>query len=154
MADTPSYEKRTEIEYEALIKTALGNEKRNYNRDRTRLASTRILFSDMVDWKPETYADESASLAYADAVEMKFQVMHFSVPVRNAILYDALTQIDSASRVVVLMAYWLDMSDLEIADEIGSKRRTVNEIRRRTCRKLRIILEADGYDANRFFYKP
>jgi RNA polymerase sigma factor (sigma-70 family) len=150
MADTPSYEEKIEMQYDALIKNALGNERKNFFRDLNRQIKKQSLFSDLDDGQAEAFADDSASEAFAD-VEAEFQVMQYSVAVRDALLYDALSQLDDSRRNIILMAFWLEMSDREIADETGMKRRTVNGIKHKTYKIIKQILEADGYDANSFF---
>ena len=65
--------------------------------------------------------------------------------INNALLYDALARIDATMREVVLMAYGLNMSDREIADETGLERRTVNRIGKRALKALREILEGEDF---------
>jgi RNA polymerase sigma factor (sigma-70 family) len=110
------------------------------------------LFCELDDGQLECFADAYAQQAF-DGLETEFQVMQYTVEVRDSLLYDALSQLDERSRNVILMWHWLEMTDQEIADEIGKKRRTVNDIRRNAHRQLKNILEADGYDASSFFSK-
>jgi RNA polymerase sigma factor (sigma-70 family) len=152
MADTPSYEQKTEMEYDALIKTALGNEKKNFFRDMERQMKKQALFSELDDNQVECFEDSGALEAF-NFVDAEFQVLRYSVAVRDALLHDALSRIDEMARNVILMAFWLEMSDREIADDTGIPRRTVNKIRNKAYMKLKEILEGEGYDANSFFPK-
>jgi DNA-directed RNA polymerase sigma subunit (sigma70/sigma32) len=84
---------------------------------------------------------------------MEFHVMQYSVAVKDALIYDVLSRIDEQGRDIILMAFWLEMRDQEIADKMRLKRRKVNYIRNKTYQKLKTMLEADGYDASSFFPK-
>ena len=152
MREPLSYEQRTEMQYDTWIKRSLENEMKNYFRDIRRLAGHEALFSEMDDGDVEALEDKNARKAY-DYVDSRFDVLRYTVEVRDALLYDALSQIDRRARGVILMAYWLDMSDIEISDETGIPRRTVNDIKRGAYKKLRKILEVNGYDASSFFPK-
>jgi RNA polymerase sigma factor (sigma-70 family) len=150
MREPLSYEQKTEMQYDTWIKKSLENEKNNHFRDADRLAKDEILFGDYDADKLEAFEDKQAVQAY-DFLDSEFQVLQYSVEVRDALLYDALSQIDSRARNIILMAFWLDMSDLEISDDTGIPRSTVNAIKRRTYGKLKKILEDNGYDARSFF---
>jgi RNA polymerase sigma factor (sigma-70 family) len=117
-----------------------------------RRAEKQILFSEMDEEQVAALEDKRAmdAITFADS---EFQVLQYSVSVQDALLHDALLQIDERSRNVVLMAYWLEMSDLEISDETGIPRRTVNSVKRGAYAKLKKILEDNGYDTNSFFPK-
>ena len=150
MADTPSYEQKTEMQYDRFIKKVLVNERSNFITSLKRRMSWQTLFCELGDGKENSFEDDSALDALA-RVEAEFQVMRCSVPVRNAALYETLSKIDERARNVILMSYWFGMTDQEIADETGLKRRTVNDVKNKTYKKLRTMLEEDGYDASSFF---
>ena len=144
MAVTSSYEQIQEIQYDAVIHKALGNENKNYLRDSKRRTNRQALFSELDDSFVAGFTDTHAQDSF-DGIGFELRVLNFPVTVRNAYLHNALTQLDDVKRNIILMAFWLDMNDREIADEIGKARSTVNEIRNDTYAKLRQILEADGY---------
>lgn len=145
-----SYEQKTEMQYDTWIKTSLLNEWKNYWRDKTRLSKHEAVFNELDETMVEAFEDKKAADAY-NALESEFQVLQYSVVVRDALLHDVLSQIDADARNIILMAFWLQMSDLEISDETGMPRSTVNAIKRRTYGKLKQILEDKGYDAKSFF---
>jgi len=111
-----------------------------------------ILFSDMEEDDLQAVEDSDANEAY-DLIENEFRVLPYTVAVRDDALYEALAQLDDRDRDVLLLAYWLNMSDMDISDETGTPRRTVNNIKRRAYEKMRKILEGNGYGANTFFPK-
>jgi RNA polymerase sigma factor (sigma-70 family) len=152
MADNPSRGQKTEKEYGALIKRALDNERKNFFRDTERQADKQTPFGELDGDRVESVEDERASEAF-ELIESEFRVMKYSVAVRDALLREALSKLDETKRDIILMAFWLEMSDREISDETGISLRTVNNIRNRSYKELREILEEEGYDANRFFPK-
>ncbi|MDR1320993.1 MAG: sigma-70 family RNA polymerase sigma factor [Gracilibacteraceae bacterium] len=152
MVDSPSHVQRTEMEYDSFLKGALDKEVKKFHRDTKRQMKKQTLFSEMNEEDVAALADKSAGEAY-DLVGSEFRVLQYSVAVRDALLYNALTQIDERARNIILMAHWLEMSDLEIADETGVPRRTVNDVKHKAYAKLRKILEGNGHDANTFFPK-
>jgi len=153
MAEAPTYEQITEIQFDAFIFRTLDREVKNHVRDTQRQMRKQILFSEMDEWQPDEYEDACARNAFAD-IEAAFDVLEYSVAVHNDLLYDALTQLDEKYREVILMEFWLNMTDQEIADEINMKRRTVNNIRKKSYIKLREIMEANGHDARSLFPQP
>jgi RNA polymerase sigma factor (sigma-70 family) len=153
MGEHLPYEQKTEMQYDRWLKKALGNEKADFFRAMAWQAEHQILFSELDDGKLETLVDVGAHNAY-EFVNSEFQVLRYSVEVRDELLCDALSQIDERSRNIILLAYWLKMSDLEISDETGIPRRTVNSVKHGAYAKLKNILEANGYDASSFFPKP
>jgi RNA polymerase sigma factor (sigma-70 family) len=140
------------MEYDAFLKKALDKEVKKFLRDTKRRLKKQALFSEMDEEDVAALEDNRALEAY-DRVDSEFKVLRYSVWVRDALLCDVLTEIDERARDVILMAYWLEMSDLEISDETGIPRRTVNDIKRKAYAKLKKILEDRGYDANSFFPK-
>jgi RNA polymerase sigma factor (sigma-70 family) len=152
VADFLSQEQKLEMQYDALMKRALGNERRNFFREQARRAEHQMLFSEMgSDWA-DSIADGSAAEAF-ELIDSGFAVLQYTVPVRNAPLYDALAKLGEQTREIVLMAFGLNMSESEIADETGIERRTVNRIKAKACKELKKILEEQGYDASIFFPK-
>ena len=152
MADMPSGEQKTEIQFDMLIKKSLSTERKNFFRDLGRQRKREFLFSELSEGQIFAFEDSSALDAFSE-VEMVFQVMQYSIAVQNSLLYEALLQIEERARNIILLAFWNEMTDQEIADETGINRRTVNSIRNKTYAKLRKILGDNGYDENKFFRK-
>jgi RNA polymerase sigma factor (sigma-70 family) len=140
------------MQFDSFIKKSLGNEWKNFRKNTVRLSENETLLCEFDEEQVEAFEDISARELF-DNVDSGFQVLKHSVTVRDALLHDALTKIDERARNILLMAYWLKMSDLEISDETGISRRTVNYIKNKAYGKLREILEGSGYDASTFFPK-
>jgi len=152
MGEPLSHEQKTEMQYDRWIKKSLGNELKNFHTEAAQHAEHEALFCEFDEDQVEAFEDKYAGDAY-DYVDSEFQVLQYSVAVRNALLHDALSLIDGKSRGIILMAFWLEMTDLEISEETGIPRSTVNAIKHKTYKNLKKILEDNGYDANTFFPK-
>ena len=148
MAGTSSYEQEVEKRFDAYIKRAIVNELKMFLRDNRTRIENESLFCEMGDdWtETATHTDLPKSVHKAD---MTFEVLHYAVTVHNEMLYDALSRIDEQSRNVLLMEYWLNMTDQDKSDETGIKRRTVNDIKNKAHKILKEIMEANDYDADR-----
>jgi DNA-directed RNA polymerase specialized sigma24 family protein len=83
----------------------------------------------------------------------RFRVLRHSVAVYDLRLCDALSQIDKTTRNVLLMLFWLNMSEKEISDETGIPLPKLDSLIACACAELRKLLEDKGCDANDFFHR-
>lgn len=74
--------------------------------------------------------------------ETTFSVHGINVTVHNPDLSEALTCIPAKLRDVVLMAYFLGLTESEIAHTLHLSQSTINERRTKSLRRLRKIMEA------------
>ena len=74
-----------------------------------------------------------------------FQIGNETVLVKDDRLAEALSAIPEKERNIILMYWFLDMADRDIADHMGIARRTVNTHRQRAYRLLKKLMggEAD-----------
>ena len=75
-----------------------------------------------------------------------FDVQGYDVAINNEKLADALTALPDDKRDIVLLAYFLDMSDQEIADKLNMVRCTVQRKRAKSLEEMkrRMEVEEDG----------
>lgn len=74
-----------------------------------------------------------------------FKIGNETVLIKNDRLAEALEAIPEKERNIILMYWFLDMADREIADHMGIARRTVNTHRQKAYRLLKKLMggEAD-----------
>ena len=70
-----------------------------------------------------------------------FSVLDYDIKVRNELLAEALNDLTDRRRSVVLLSYFLDMSDTDIARRMNLVRSTVNEHKKISIKMLRKIME-------------
>lgn len=70
-----------------------------------------------------------------------FDVLGYDIAVKNERLADALGSLSDDKRDIVLLAYFLDMTDQEIADKLNVVRRTVQYRRASSLKEMKKRLE-------------
>jgi RNA polymerase sigma factor (sigma-70 family) len=125
--------------FDAYCKRILKRAVYDYWREVRRRGEREVSFS-------ELSAREFASLTTTDEYFKDgyvFDVLGESVGVSDADLAEALKSLPADRREIVLMSYFFDMTDREIADELNMKRRTVAHRRASTLEELKVSLESE-----------
>lgn len=94
----------------------------------------------------ELSARELASLSVTDEYftdEYVFTVLGESVGVSDIELAEALNALPSDRREIILMSYFFDMTDKEIAERLNIARRTVAYRRTSTLKELKNLMESE-----------
>ena len=92
---------------------------KSYRRTLAKRAAREVTFSDLSE-------SELAQLFTTDEYESdyyRFQVSGFDVLVKNELLAEALNALPERKRDIVLLSYFLDMSDAEIGELLNVVRR-------------------------------
>lgn len=127
--------------FDSFCKKVLKNEAANGHREINYKANMEISMSAL----PE---EAFAQLAVYDDYPWEhtsFRIGNENVLVKNDRLAEALEAIPEKDRNVILMYFFLEMADREIADQMGIARRTVNDRRQNAYRLLKKLMggEAD-----------
>lgn len=67
--------------------------------------------------------------------------MEYDIAVRDELLAEALQELPEKKRDIVLLSYFLEYSDIEIAQLLNSVRRTVNDQRNKALKDLKKRME-------------
>ena len=141
-----SSEKKTiQHQYDALAKKTLKGAAKNYQIELAKRAAREVSFSDLSE-------SELAQLFTTDEYEsdyFRFGVSGFDVFVKNELLAEALNALPERKRNIVLMSYFLDMSDAEIGDLLNVVRTTVFRHRKTALAKIKQYLEGKADDEHR-----
>lgn len=137
---SPSREKRICAMVDSYIKTV----SRNYVRNLDRAEENR----------DKHYADEPAEyilemLGRKDNYPSDTFVLYagdYSCTVESGTLYKALLSLPEKLRNVLLLDFWCDLTDEEIAKQMEVTTRTVYNLRRRAFSKVREFYEKRGRD--------
>ena len=139
---TPSQKKTVRHQFDSFCRKVLREEARDYLRELMRRAAHEVPLSELSEEQMERlYAlDEYPSEA------IHFDVQGYDVAINNEKLADALTALPDDKRDIVLLAYFLDMSDQEIADKLNMVRCTVQRKRVKSLEEMkrRMEVEEDG----------
>lgn len=107
-----------------------------YMRQLEKQQQREVCFSDLT---PE---QKNQLSTYDDLLEMNyFQVMNMDVPVRDEDISDALKKLPERKRMIILMVFFLEMTEQEIADYYHLVQSTVHYHKAESLRMLKDILE-------------
>ena len=116
---TPSQKKTVRHQFDSFCRKVLREEARDYERH--------------IAWR----SDHEVSLSE----QTHFHVRGYDVAIENEDLANALTVLPDDKRDIVLLAYFLDMTDQEIADKLDMVRRTVQYKRAQSLKELKKEME-------------
>ena len=124
-------------QYDALAKKTLKGEAKNYQADLAKRAAREVLFSEMseIDFAQLFTMDEYESEFF------RFQVSGFDVFIRDELLAAALNALTERKRSIVLLSYFLDMSDAEIGRQLNVVRSTISKQRKIALARIKQYME-------------
>ena len=137
-----SDKERIQHQYDALAKKTLVGEAKSHRRTLAKRAAREVTFSDLSE-------SELAQLFTTDEYEsdyFRFQVSGFDVLVKNELLAEALNALPERKRDIILLSYFLDMSDAEIGELLNVVRTTVFRHRKSALAKIKQYLEGKADD--------
>ena len=74
------------------------------------------------------------------------KVMGFDIDIENTLIAEAVLSLNKKGRDIVLMSYFLEMTDKEIAKELKLVQSTVNYHKKNNLKKMRKFIEENDYD--------
>ena len=120
-------------QFDSLCKLALKSEVINYEKHMAYRQKYEVMLSELSE-------KELSRLFIMEEHEMethRFQVLGYDIEVKDALIAEALQTLTEKKRNVVLLSYFMDMSDADIAREMNLVRSTINEHRRRSLELMR-----------------
>ena len=137
-----SYELDKQRVFDCFCKKVLKNEVRNYYDEMKRLRDKEVSFSELSE-------TELAQLSTTDkyfATEQTFNVLGHDVIVNDESIAEALRSLPERKRDIILLSYFLELSDGEIGKKLNLIRSTVQYQRTSTLRELKKIMEEEITD--------
>jgi len=126
--------------FDSFCKKVLKNDMRNYYDEMARLSNKEVSFSELSE-------RELRQLSTTDkyfSLEQTFNVLGCDIFVNNTDIAEALRSLPERKRDIILLFYFLELSDGEIGIRLKMVRSTVQYQRTRALQKLRIIMEGNG----------
>lgn len=120
-----SFQERIEHQFDYICILAMENERKNYLSYFSRLAKREVSFSDIGDYLVNQFATTDS---YSSDFEI-FSLNEVSVAVENDLISEALRELPDKKREILLMYYFLDMSDAEIAEMLKLNPSTIYRLR-------------------------
>ena len=137
MTLSPSQIKTVRHQFDCFCKKVLREEGRDYERQLARRREKETNFSDL----PETVLSQIGEIDDYPSDHTYFDVLDYRIAVRNDQLARALASLPSKKRDVVLLAFFLDMNDSEIAEKFNVVRTTIQRRRISSLAELKSRLE-------------
>ena len=125
--------------FDSFCKKVLKNEARNHYGEMERLRDKETTFS-------ELSAQELEQLSTTDeyfSTEQIFNVLGSDVIVNDDSIAEALRTLPENNRDIILLSYFLELSDGEIGKKLNMIRSTVQYRRTSTLRELKKIMEEE-----------
>lgn len=123
--------------FDRLCQMALKGEAINYYRLMDYRRKHEVMLSELSE-------GEQSQLSLVDEYEVEnyhFKVHSYDIKVKDVLIAEALQALSERKRNVILLAYFMEMSDADIAREMNLVRSTIHEHRTRSLDLLREIME-------------
>lgn len=136
-----NHEQSKQHAFDSFCKKILKHEARDYYDELNRQRSRETTFSDLS-------AKEMDQLYTVDkyfVTEQIFNVLGLDVIVTDDVIIEALQSLSELKRDIILLSYFLELSDREIGDKLNLLRSTVQYQRTRTLQQLKTFMEGDIY---------
>ena len=135
--NTSSFEHIVRIQFNALMMTVIKCTVKSRNRQFARRSKHEILFCELSDTKNlECGTTDKYSCDY-----ISFEVLNFTMQISNEKLAVALYKLSSKERDVILLHYFQNISDQEIAELYHESRSAVYRRRSNGLKKLKVLLK-------------
>jgi len=137
-----SHEQNKRHAFDSFCKRVLKNEVRDYYDEMKRLREKEVSFS-------ELSAQELERLATTDkyfSTEQIFNVLGLDVIVNSESIAAALKNLPERKRDIILLSYFLELSDTEIGKKLNLIRSTVQYQRTSTLKALKKVMEEESAD--------
>lgn len=134
-----SFQTDIRLQFDCLVKRVIDTTVKDYQRELSRRATHEIAFSEL----PEQELSHVGITDDYDSDYSCFEVLGTKVKVNNEQLADALKILPEKKLDILLMFYFLEMSDAEIADLLQIDRSTSFRNRRSSLEEIKKYLQED-----------
>ena len=126
-------------QFDRICKLALKGEVVDYQRHLAYRQKHEVMLSELSQKELSRFF----TMDEYDLETCRFQVLGYDIEVKDALIAEALKNLTEKKRNVIMLSYFMDMSDAEIAREMNLVRSTIHEHRKRSLELLKQIMEAN-----------
>ena len=138
------YERFNEITFEAYCKKVIDRAIPKARQRRAARAMREVLLSDLPENALYDVGAEDGELERAEAERCVFHVRGIDVAVSDQRLAQAISYLLPKDREIVLLSYFAELTDEEVAQRVKLRRSAVQRRRKAALDKLREMLGHDG----------
>lgn len=142
---SPSQMKTVRHQFDTICRKVLREESRNIEKIRGRRLKKEICFSGLPQQEVNNFYVEDEY--FFD--HTYFEVMDQMVTVKNDKLAEAIESLAEEKQQIVLLSYFFDMTDREIAEALDLFRSTVQRKKVNSIKELKIKLEVEVNEAKK-----
>lgn len=135
-------EEDTQRVFDCYCKRILKNEAINIQKHNQYMNSRQVSFSELI---PEQLAQICTCDEYSSDYS-RFKVLEYDIAVKDELLAEALQELPERKRDIILLSYFLDYNDVEIAELLNLVRRTVNDQRNKALKDLKNRMEGNQHE--------
>lgn len=135
-------EEDTQRVFDCYCKRILKNEAINIQKHNQYLNSKQVSFTELT---PEQLAQICTYDEYSSDYS-RFKVLEYDIAVKDELLAEALQELPERKRDIILLSYFLDYNDVEIAELLNLVRRTVNDQRNKALKDLKNRMEGNQHE--------
>ena len=142
-----SSEKQSRIrkQFDSFCKTLLKNEMIDYERERRYRLKHEVSFSELTQEELSRMTNTDEYIVESEV----FRVLDYDVEVKDELIGEALKYLPEKKRNVILLSFFMDMTDTEIAKRMNLVRSTIHHHRVSSLQALKKIMEGIMNDANK-----
>ena len=137
-----SYEQRIQRQFGSFCVKVLKNAAHDIQRHNAYIRDMEMSLDDLKVSEPEQVA--TVDKYFMD--EHVFEVLGLQVVVTGDLLAEALEQLSESNRDVILLSYFLGLTDREIGERLNIVHQTFSKRRNVTLKKLREYLMKEGFE--------
>lgn len=137
MGQSSSDKQTVRYQFDRFCKMVLHGEKVNYEKEMDYRSKYEVSFSQLTE---EELRCLSTMDEYTTESE-KFRVLDYDIEVKDKLLSEALKYLPEKKRNVILMSFFMDMTDTEIAKQMNLVRSTIHHHRVSSLQALKQIME-------------
>lgn len=135
-------EEDTQRVFDCYCKRILKNEAINIQKHNQYMNSRQVSFSELT---PEQLAQICTCDEYSSDYS-RVKVLEYDIAVKDELLAEALQELPERKRDIILLSYFLDYNDVEIAELLNLVRRTVNDQRNKALKDLKNRMEGNQHE--------
>ncbi len=128
---------RIKKQFDSFYKTVLKNEMIDYERARSYRLKHEVSFSELTEGELEQLKTDDEYIVESEM----FRVLDYDIKVKDELIGEALKYLPEKKRNVILLSFFMDMTDTEIAKHMDLVRSTIHHHRVSSLQALKKIME-------------
>lgn len=137
MEQSSSDKQTVRHQFDRFCKMVLHGEKVNYEKEMDYRSKHEVSFSQLTEEELRCLNTMDEYITESE----KFRVLDYDIEVKDELLSEALKYLPEKKRNVILMSFFMDMTDTEIAKHMNLVRSTIHHHRVSSLQSLKKIME-------------